>query len=200
MKLSNRNKYLIFFLIISITTIGIILFFTANEKTLEALTKLKLEDLFFLLLIWMVSLFFDGLSIYFLVKASDENITVYTSIQTSAIKYFFNMITPFSFGGQPVMIYYLSQLNIPAGKSSSIVMTKLLLMSVWAFLGAAIAFYFNSELITSNLTVLIVFIVTGILQTLFVLSIIFIMLFPHLFFKFFLFIGKIGQKFKIFKK
>jgi len=199
-KLSYRNKYIIIFLIITITTIGIILFLTANKKTLEALITLKLTDLFYLLLLWLISLLFDGLSIYFLVKASDENITAYTSLQTSAIKYFFNMITPFSFGGQPVMVYYLSQQNISTGKSSSIVMTKLLLMSIWAFLGAAVAFYFNSELITSNLTVLIIFVVTGFLQTLFVLSIIFIMLFPHLFLKFFLFAGKLGQRFKLLKK
>jgi len=83
-KLSYRNKYIIIFLIITITTIGIILFLTANKKTLEALITLKLTDLFYLLLLWLISLLFDGLSIYFLVKASDKNITAHFVLSTSS--------------------------------------------------------------------------------------------------------------------
>ena len=198
--MSTRNKYFIIFLVLTVITIGVILAFTGNQKTIAAVSRLKLQDLAILTMLWFISLLFDALAIYFLVMATGEKISVYASVQTSAIKYFFNMITPFSFGGQPVMIYFLSKHNIPTGKSSSVVMTKLLFSAGWVFVGALIAFYFNAGLITSQTTVLIFFIVAAVLQTAFLSSIVIIMLFPHLFFGFFLWIGKIGQKIKIFKK
>ncbi len=200
MSISYRNKQFVIFSIITLVSIVVILFLTVNRKTFIAVAHLNVKDLLPLVFLWALSYIFDGLSIYFIVRASGEHISFYTSLQTSAIKYFFNMITPFSFGGQPVMIYYLTQKNVPSGKSSTIAMTKLMLMALWTFLGAIIAFYFYAGMVASNTVILIIFIVTSILQTIFILSIVLLMLFPQLFIGIFIRIGKLGQRFKLFKK
>lgn len=200
MSLSYRNKQLVVFTVISVISIAVVLLLTVNEETLIAIKHLKVRDLLPLGFLWALSLGFDALSIYFIVRASGEHVSLYVSLQTSAVKYFFNMITPFSFGGQPVMIYYLTQNNVPPGKSSTVVMTKLMLMALWTFLGALAAFYFYTGLIVSHTAILIIFVVACVIQTAFILSIILLMLFPQLFIGFLIRIGKLGQKFKLFKK
>lgn len=200
MRRSYRSRQLIVFLGISLGTIILILFLTMNRQTFLALSHITVKDVAYLLLLWSVSLLFDGLSIYYIVRASGAGISLYSAIQTSAIKYFFNMITPFSFGGQPVMIYYLTKKNVPAGKSSSIVMSKLMLMAGWTFLGAIIAFMFYFDMIVSHTPVFVIFLVTAFLQLLFILSITFVMLLPQLFIPLLVKMGHLGQKMKILKK
>ncbi len=200
MSLSYKNKQLVVFTIISVVSIFVVLFLTVNKSTFIALKHLELKNLLNLGLLWAVSLGFDAVSIYFIVCASGEHVSLYTSLQTSAVKYFFNMITPFSFGGQPVMVYYLTQRKVPPGKSSTVVMTKLMLMALWTFIGALVAFYFYSGLILAHMEIFVIFLITCFLQTVFILSILLLMLFPQLFIRFFLFLGKLGQRFRIFKK
>lgn len=200
MSLSYRNKQLAVFSVISVLSLSTVLFLTVNKKTLVALRHLAVQDLLNLGFLWAVSLSFDALAIYFIVRASGEHVSLGISLQTSAVKYFFNMITPFSFGGQPVMIYYLTQQKVPPGKSSTVVMTKLMLMALWTFAGAVVAFYFYADVIVAHTAVFVIFVITCFLQTLFILAILLLMLFPQLFVRFFISLGRLGQRFRIIKR
>jgi hypothetical protein len=50
------------------------------------------------------------------------------------------MVSPFSFGGQPAIIYAMNRDGIPVGKATSITMAKLLFFSLWGAAAALFAF------------------------------------------------------------
>lgn len=136
MGLKHYQRGLIAFIIISSITSAVILFITFDAQTWESLKDFN--PIFALLLVGIAAFEFtsDSLSLKFFARAAGEDLSIGRAYELSSIKIFFNVISPFSFGGQPAIIYAMRKQNIPIGKATSITMAKLLFFSVW---GVAIA-------------------------------------------------------------
>jgi uncharacterized protein (TIRG00374 family) len=163
MKLSQNVVRLAVFAIFTIVSIGIVLFLTVNKNTVAALGHIRPVYLLACFGFWVLSLACDSCSNLFFVRGADERIGLFDAVKLAAIRIFFNLITPFTSGGQPVSIYILSRLGVHAGKGSSIIVTRLMCISFFSTCGAIIAFVFSGDVVTSNETLQATFFTTGII-------------------------------------
>ena len=139
---------LILFVGLSAVSIGLILYLTSNRQTLEALSGINPYYLMSMGLLWLFSLSADSVSVLLFVRGVDERISFWESFKTVSIRIFFNLITPFTAGGQAVIVYTLSRNGIPPGKSSSVVVTKLMSVAFFGQLGGITAFIILHRRIT----------------------------------------------------
>ncbi len=199
MKLSKRLLRLIIFLALSIFSIGLILYLTANRETLKALTSIKGTYLFILAGIWLFAITMDASAIMFFVSGTDEKIRLWNAYKAAAIRIFFNLVTPFSAGGQPVMIYTLSKERIPGGKASSIVIMKLISLAAFNLLGGITAFVFFHEYISDIAALNTAFFIAGIVLFFIITSLIVVLMNPHLIIPFIEKLGIFLHRLKVIK-
>jgi uncharacterized protein (TIRG00374 family) len=161
--MSKRVWQLALFAALSVLSIGLIFHFTATQRTWDLFLHLNARYLVVLILLWLFSLVVDSLSTCFYAQGTGERLKFSFALRLTLLRVFFNVITPFSFGGQPIEIYALSRQGIPAGKGSSVVMVKLLTLALFAQLGALLVFVFVRDEVRNVPTLSIAFVVTGLL-------------------------------------
>ena len=80
----------------------------------------------------------ESLSLYSVTACIYEKPRYIDSLQVSMIGQFFNSITPFASGGQPIQMYYMNKKGINVGTAGSILMVKFLIyqftMNMYVFL------------------------------------------------------------------
>ena len=197
--MSRRTKRILILLSISIVSIIGILYFTVDERTIEALADVKPIFLLALLGSWIAYLLFDAVAIMFFTRGTDERIGFMPAFKTTTVRMFFNIITPFAFGGQPFSIVSLGQEGIPSGKGTSIVVMKLITLSLFTQIGALLSFIFFNDKISSITAINKIFMVSGFIGAGFILLITFGFIYPHLFVKTVTTIGKLLHFFHILK-
>ncbi len=132
---------ILLFVGLSIISITIILILTVNEQTIRTLSNFSITSLMLLLGVWLVLIVSDSLSLMSFVRGTGEKLSFLKCVKTVTIRIFFNVITPFTAGGQPVIVYALKSEGISAGKGSSIVITKVLTFAIFYQAGALTAFF-----------------------------------------------------------
>ncbi|MEW5817671.1 MAG: lysylphosphatidylglycerol synthase transmembrane domain-containing protein [Spirochaetota bacterium] len=199
MEVPSRLLKLLVFIVLSSVSLFLVLHFTVNEQTKEAVRGLKANYLLLLCLVWLLILTMDALAILFLTKGTDENLKTFSSYKIATLRIFFNVITPFSFGGQPMMIYTLKKEGVSAGKGSSIVVTKLMLNTITTLFGATIAFIFFRDKITETPAIDAILFIGGILGVTVIVVIIAGLLSPYFIIKLVTDFGKLLHKLKFIK-
>ena len=177
--MSKNLKRILIIASISILSIAGILYFTVDERTGDALMDIKPVFLLALLGVWMVMLLSDAGAISLFTRATGERIGIFSALKTTTVRMFFNIITPFSFGGQPFSIISLSQHGIPSGKGSSIVIIKLITLSIFTQTGALLAFLLFNDQISSIKALNKAFMVSGGIGVAFILLLTFGFLYPQ---------------------
>ncbi len=162
MKLAKNQKQLFLFLGISVVSIVAVLFFTVNGNTISALGRIEPLYLVACLFVWAVAYAFDAFTNIFFVRGAGERIGLPDAVRLVAIRIFFNLITPFASGGQPASVFVLHKIGISPGKGSSIVVTRLMCLTLASVFGAFAAFVFLGDAITENAGLQAAFAGTGI--------------------------------------
>ena len=198
-KISPQLVRIIIFVALSALTIGLVLYFTVNKQTITALRHFDVGYMLVLLGIWAVAFSMDAVSFILYTRGTDAHLSVGASFKAAAYRIFFNLITPFSFGGQPFVIYYLQKEGVPPGKGSSIVMVKLIIISGWVLAGAAAGFIFFHNHITKVTALNTLFLVTGILQVVFIALIIVGLSKPRIMVKIITAVGDLFGRFHLIK-
>lgn len=175
----SQLRKLLIFSGISLVSLGLVFALTYNEQTVDALRQLNPRYLFFLAAIWFAAISLDALSFWFYTRGTDEHMSVLSSYKSATLRIFFNIITPFSFGGQPFVIYFLQKTGIPTGKATSVVFTKLIIVSVYVLIGAIVAFFVFPGDIGGIPAVNTIFLMTMVLQILFIALLVLSMFYPH---------------------
>jgi len=137
------KKKFFYITITGLLIIGAIIYLTANNKTISALENINKKLFLTGVLFYLLMNLADAARTKILLKGTGDNISMLESLELVATLTFFNLITPFSFGGQPFQIYILHKKGIPAGNASIVVITKLLFGAV-ALMGVvlyALIFY-----------------------------------------------------------
>jgi len=83
---------------------------------------------------------------------------------------YFNAITPFAGGGQPLQIFHLMQDGIPMGRCANITMVKSLIFQVSVFLASVLSFVFNSFSLNSMIGQFNMFFIIGVTINLIVIT------------------------------
>jgi uncharacterized protein (TIRG00374 family) len=147
--MSRGFKRLLVLIAASVVSITAILYFTIDERTGEALTDVRPVFLIALFGCWIAILLFDAGSIMLYTRGADERIGFFPALKTTTIRIFFNIVTPFAFGGQPFSVVSLHREGVPTGKGSSIVITKLMTLAAFSQLGALVSFLLFSDRISN---------------------------------------------------
>ena len=115
--LNNIKKNTIILLLITI----IILYIVLKDDWNNILITLKSMNIKFILmafLAFLISVSIKGFSNYLIIN-NKEKISISEAIKHNIIIQFFNGITPFSTGGQPMEIYMITEHGIPLAKATN---------------------------------------------------------------------------------
>ena len=120
---------------------------------------------------------FDGLAYYKIIKSYDKNYSFIKVLRMLIITKFFNGITPFSTGGQPMQVYMLKKDGFRLTKATNIIIQNFIIYQAALVLYGLIAMainakfnYFKNITILKDLIILGFLINTGVMIGLFIIS------------------------------
>lgn len=164
---------------ISIAVILIILFFTLDAETFETLRKgeLKYEFLLFAIFLQILYWFIWSGRLQILSNAIDKNLKIgfFDTTKIVLANLFLACVTPSMAGGEPVRIYLLDKEGMSAGSATGAVLGERLLDAIFMLCSVPIAFlifrnYLNSDLLSTGLTIGVVFFILLLLLFLYALK------------------------------
>lgn len=140
--MKNIRKHSFILLLI---TIGILFFILKDNFSEIVSILLKMNIWYILVSILLIILYwvFKAMSKFFIVKEYSKNIKFETIFKQTIITKFFNGITPFSSGGQPMEIYMLKKSGISLAKSTNIILQNFLLYQIILVLYGIFAIIIN---------------------------------------------------------
>lgn len=143
MKHLKRHSFVLLFVTL------LILFIILKDdyvQIIDAIIGMQYIFLLISILIIALSWFFKTLSMYFIVREYNKKIKISTIFKQAVITQFFNGVTPFSSGGQPMEIYMLNKCGISVGKASNIVLQNSMVYQVALVIYGIIALIVNAKL------------------------------------------------------
>ncbi|MFP4384480.1 MAG: YbhN family protein [Spirochaetia bacterium] len=185
--------------VFSLMSVAGVLFLTVDERTSRFLFSIDLRFLLLLLGLWALTLSADALSISLFIRGAEERLSIKTAYRTAVTRIFFNILTPFGFGGQPFMIYLLSKEGVSPGKGSTIAVTRLMILSAYTQIGAIIAFFFYNGRLSEIPALRGMFLAAGTLGAVIIGLIFASLLYPHLMIRLIKLIGRFLHRLKIVK-
>ena len=126
MKIPSNIKRLIVIIFISLITIGSIIYFTANRRTIESIRNIDIKFFMLGILFYLFIYTCDAFRTKVLIRGTGHRLKLFECYKLVAFQVFFDVITPFSFGGQPFGIYILHKKKVPGGSAITVVVTKLI--------------------------------------------------------------------------
>lgn len=120
----RKNAVILFIVLI------LVLYFVLKDNfanILTALLEVDLKWLFIAFLLALAYLFFQACSCHMITKEYSKKIKFKDIFSLTIITQFFNGITPFSSGGQPMEVYYLNKLGIKPTCGTNIILQKFIL-------------------------------------------------------------------------
>ena len=177
--MSRGFARLLILIALSAVAIAVVLYLTVDERTSEALLNVDPKYLLLFLSIWITALALDAVSIVLFTRGTEERIGFFTALKTTTLRIFFNIVTPFGFGGQPFAIVSLNREGIPTGKGSSIVIMKLVTLSAFTQTGAIVSFLLYQRQIQTMRFLTTVFLIAGSVGVVFMVLLIVGFLYPH---------------------
>lgn len=175
----DRKK--LFNLVFTIGMVAITIFVLSQKTDYNKLTSVFMNANKWYLLCGVVALF-----IYWLLEAYmiDELVhqvhkkrNLWLSFKTTMIGQYYNLITPFSSGGQPLQVYAMKQDNIPVPKATVVMVNKFIVFQVTVTLYSLVLVLFKFNTIMSNLRPASGFIFIGLLLNIIGLAAIIMMIF-----------------------
>ena len=157
MKNTKRNTFIVFLITI------VILFFVLKDDYQTILNNLIVANKWYILfgivlifLYWLLK----SLCLYVIVKEYNPNVKLRKMFHQTVITQFFNGITPFSTGGQPMQVYMLKKSGVKLGAATNIIVQEfimyqmaLIVMGIFALLAN---WYYNFFTVSSTLQNLII--------------------------------------------
>jgi len=157
-KKTGRIKiYTFISLLLSLSVIVLILYYTVNRNTLYYLTHTPIRYEFFLLAILLniFSWILWGYRLQVLTNAIDKNLHIglWESTRIVIANLFLALITPALIGVEPLRIYLLNKDGMKLGGATAAIIGERLIDAVWVLIAAPIAFFiFKDRLGDSPLT------------------------------------------------
>lgn len=197
--MSRGLKRLLILIAASVLSIAAVLFLTVDERTKEALSDVRPIFLIALFGCWVAILLFDAVSILLYSRGADERIGFLSALKTTTVRIFFNSVTPFSIGGQPLSVFSLHREGVPSGKGSSIVITKLMTLAALNQIGAFVSFLLFSDRISTITALNKIIMICGLVGGGAILLLTFGFLYPQILVRTITLVGKLLHKIHILK-
>lgn len=143
-KMPVNIKRLLLLTLATLLIIGGIIFFTADLRTLKAIRNMDANFFILGILFFLLEFSFDAVRLKVLVDGTGHSLRLLESYKLVAFQVFFDVITPFSFGGQPFQIYMLHKRKVSGGSAATAVMTKLFFGAIALMVIVIWALFFQS--------------------------------------------------------
>ena len=185
--------------------ITIIILYVVLKDDFSSIIEIVVNmDIVFLLIsicIIVLNWFFKALCMYYIAREYSKTIRFITVFKQAIITQFFNGVTPFSTGGQPMEIYMLNKCNISVPKATNIVLQNSLVYQIALVLYGVIAILLNLKFqLFNSIKFLKYLVVFGFFVNTLVCVLIFVVSFSKRISNNLLsIVTKIGLKFKIIK-
>ncbi|HJJ47578.1 MAG TPA: flippase-like domain-containing protein [Methanocorpusculum sp.] len=112
---------------LSLVVLLVVVIFTFNDETIEALKNLQPQYLLFALGLHILALVFWGLRIQVLSRSLGYKVPLFHCVNMAAAGQLLASITPSNIGGEPIRIHELYKAKIPLADSTAIVLVERLL-------------------------------------------------------------------------
>lgn len=143
--MKRKYKSLNYILLLLIT--ALVLYFSLKDNYEVIIHELKNINLFwffvgilFIVVYWL----FRTLSIHEFIKKFKKDFTLFSSFKLTMTTVFFDGVTPFSSGGQPVQIYYLKKRGVEVVDGTNIAIQNFIVYQIALVLLGVIAIVSNS--------------------------------------------------------
>ncbi len=135
--LKNIKKNSLILLLITI----IVLFFLLKDSAQEIFATLSKINIFYLLIAFLLYFLYIITKAYIIYKCVNEKdkLSFKEAIKHNIITQFFNGITPFSTGGQPMEVYMIAEHNIKVSKATSVTIENFIFYQTALVIYGAIA-------------------------------------------------------------
>jgi len=160
-------------LFISIAVTLVIFAFTVEKKTLHALRSVRVQVLLFIVLLWLLFVFFDGLRLSILSRANKRTLGLRKSIEIILVGNYLAAITPFQTGGFPVQLILLNKQGINPGRGMVYLAIRGLLIYLPIYLSApffAIGYVGSNHSVVVELLIKYMFAILSVFLVLFFYS------------------------------
>ncbi len=156
----------------------ILIFFTDGINQLINLIK---DINYFWMAIALVFMFFywsaGAIALAFLKKGIlEKSHKPKHTFKTLMIGQFFAAITPFSTGGQPAQIYFMSKQNIDAGKATSIIIIKSVLYATSMLIISFVFFFIKKNVLVTQIPNFVLLFIIGTIANILLISMYFLFL------------------------
>ncbi len=166
--ISKTNKtiiqYSFLFFLIFITA-----YVVSNRLEVELIPKvIEMVDKKFILLglfIILLYIFFEVFTFEVIIKSMTniKNKSKSLSFKLATMGFYYNLVTPFASGSQPMQIYALTKYKIDFSKSSAIVTNKTVIFQSIVTIYCGVLLFFNIELLKDEIPVVFMLVITGML-------------------------------------
>ncbi|MEG1874100.1 MAG: lysylphosphatidylglycerol synthase transmembrane domain-containing protein [Angelakisella sp.] len=160
MKRQTRNVLLL--TVISAAVLCIMIAHDGAKTLLDALASVR--PIWLLAVAGMMAVYWllESQILHLVVRKFHHRQTFLATLQTSMIGQFFNCITPFASGGQPVQAYHLMRCGVPLGSASCALMVKFIVyqsvLTLYSLVALVLRFgMFRTQVTSLGLLVLVGF-------------------------------------------
>ena len=164
----NKTAIQYVFLILLISVTMIMVFKNLDIKMLTNVVKLVDKKY---ILIGFISIILnallEGAVLRILISGTHKVNAKLIGLKLAMVGFYYNLVTPFASGSQPMQIYVLNKYKIPLSKSSAIITNKSILYQLVITIYCSMLILFNFKLLNDNISSLIPLVILGISMNLF---------------------------------
>ena len=159
--MKNIKKHSIILMFVTILILVLVLKDNFDDIISE-IFRMNIWWLLFAAVIIFLYWSFKGLSTFLIARKYSKKIKLSTLVKQTIITQFFNGITPFSTGGQPMQVYMLTKNNISLANSTNIILQDFIVYQIALVLFGLFAITINANYnFFSNSTYLKKFVILG---------------------------------------
>lgn len=178
MKKKKVNKATLFNIAIMVLSVVMIVYFAFKESSIDDLrASLSTLNKWWLLLACLFMLFnwlMDALLIFEFTRTSVKEYKFKDAFRTAMVGQYFNSVTPFSSGGQPMQIYSMSRQGVDAGVAGATMMQKFIVWQACLTLFSFVFIIFRYQFFLSNVSGFMVVALMGFIVQLIVITFLFL--------------------------
>ena len=164
----NKNLLQYGFLILLIGVTTSIVFKTLDINLLS--NVLRIVDEKYLViggLAILVNIALEGFVLRILIDGIHKVNVRFRGLKLATIGFYYNLVTPFASGSQPMQIYILTKYKMPLSKAGAIITNKSILYQLVVTIYCSILIIFNFKLIRTQMSAVIPLVLLGIAMNLF---------------------------------
>lgn len=165
-KTKSLLQYVFLILLIGITTS--IVFKTLDIKLLSSVLKMVDEKYLVIgALAIFINIGLEGLVIRILIDGTHKVKVRLRGLKLATIGFYYNLVTPFASGSQPMQIYVLTKYKMPLSKAGAIITNKSILYQFVVTMYCLILMILNFKVIKNQMSTLLPLVSLGIAMNLF---------------------------------